>query len=117
MLLSAYENWPLLAAVALALIAGFFLGSFNLLKIIGFNAQARAFNGFISLLSIATGIFAIVNFTNIAFYVTLLNACVAFQVGHFFRLTVMRRGYIIVTSLSVAYLAIYTWAMLTTIPS
>ena len=51
------------------------------------------------------------------FYVTLLNACVAFQVGHFFRLTVMRRGYIIVTSLSVAYLAIYTWAMLTTIPS
>lgn len=117
MLLSASENWPLLAAVALALIAGFFLGSFNLLKIIGFNAQARAFNGFISLLSIATGIFAIVNFTNIAFYVTLLNACVAFQVGHFFRLTVMRRGYIIVTSLSVAYLAIYTWAMLTTIPS
>lgn len=116
-LLSEPENWPLLAAVALTLVAGFFLGSFNLLKIIGFNAQARAYNGFISLISIATGIFAIVNFTNIAFYVTLLNACVAFQVGHFFRLTVMRRGYIIVTSLMVAYIAIYIWAMLTHLPS
>lgn len=66
----------------------------------------------ISLISVATGLFAIINFTNIAFYVTILNACIAFQVGHFFRLTVMRRGYIVVVSLIVAYLGIYTWAML-----
>lgn len=112
LLLSDPGSWPMIAATFLTLIAGFFLGSFNLLKIIGFNAQARAYNGLLSLISIATGIFAIINFTNIAFYVTILNACVAFQVGHFFRLTVMRRGYIAVVALIVAYLGIYTWAIL-----
>lgn len=112
MLLSMPQIWPLLTAAALTLLTGFFLGCFNLIKIIGFNAQARAYNGLIALISIATGVFAIVNFTNIAFYLTVLNACVAFQVGHFFRLTVMRRGYIVVTTLMVAYLGIYVWAML-----
>lgn len=112
MLLSMPQIWPLLTAAALTLLTGFFLGCFNLIKIIGFNAQARAYNGLIALISIATGVFAIVNFTNIAFYLTVLNACVAFQVGHFFRLTVMRRGYIVVTTLMAAYLGIYVWAML-----
>lgn len=113
LLLSRPELYPMLAAVATAMLAGFFLGSFNLLKIIGFNAQARAFNGLITLLSIATGLFAIVNFTNITFYITLLNAGVAFQVAHFFRLNVMRRGYIAVAVLILIYLAIYTLTMLT----
>lgn len=112
MLLSMPQIWPLLTAAALTLLTGFFLGCFNLIKIMGFNAQARAYNGLIALISIATGVFAIVNFTNIAFYLTVLNACVAFQVGHFFRLTVMRRGYIVVTTLMAAYLGIYVWAML-----
>lgn len=111
MLIESPENWPLLAAVALTLLAGFFLGNLSFLKILGFNAQARAYNGLLTLISVATGVFAIVNFTNITFYVTLLNACVAFQVGHFFRFTVMRRGYITVTALMAAYLAIYVWAM------
>ena len=111
MLIESPESWPLLAAVALTLVAGFFLGNFSFLKILGFNAQARAYNGLISLISVATGVFALVNFTNIAFYVTLLNACVAFQVGHFFRMTVMRRGYIIVATLMACYLGIYIWAM------
>ncbi|MCM1355938.1 MAG: hypothetical protein NC212_05995 [Staphylococcus sp.] len=113
LILASPQSWPMLGSVVLSLLTGFFIGTLNLLKIIGFNAQARAYNGFLSLLSIATGIFAIVNFTNICFYVTLLNACVAFQVGHFFRFTGMRRGYVVVVSLMVAYLAIYTWAMLT----
>ncbi len=101
----------MLAAAALTLLTGLILGLLNLIKIIGFNAQARAFNGFLAILSISTGLFAIVNFTNIGFYLLLLNACVAFQVGHFFRFTVMKRGYIVVTFLMAAYLAIYVWAL------
>ena len=110
-LLSMPESWPLLAAVALTLLTGFVFGNLNLIKIMGFNAQARAYNGLLTILSIATGIFALVNFTNITFYIILLNACVAFQVGHFFRFTVMRRGYIAVVSLMAAYLGPYIWAM------
>lgn len=103
--------YPMLAAVALTLLTGFLLGSLNLIRIIGFNAQARSYNGLLSIVSIATGIFAIVNFTNVTFYVTLLNACVAFQVGHFFRFTVMKRGYIIMLSLIASYIALYVWAL------
>lgn len=110
-LLSMPESWPLLAAVTLTLLTGFVFGNLNLIKIMGFNAQARAYNGLLTILSIATGIFALVNFTNITFYIILLNACVAFQVGHFFRFTVMRRGYIAVVSLMAAYLGLYIWAM------
>lgn len=111
MLLSTPGGWPFLATVAFSLTLGFFTGLVNLIKIIGFNAQARAYNGLLMLISIATGIFAIVNFTNLPFYVTLLNACVAFQVGHFFRFTSMRRGYLFVTSFMAVYFGLYLWSM------
>ncbi len=111
-LLDTPQQWPMLAAAALTLLTGFIFGNLNLIKIIGFNAQARAYNGILIMLSISTGLFAIVNFTNLPFYMTLLNACVAFQVGHFFRFTVMRRGYIAVVTLMASYLAIYLWAMM-----
>lgn len=114
LILDSPAAWPIFAAVAVTLLTGFLLGNINLIKIIGFNARARAFNGLLTMISIATGIFAIVNFTNIAFYVILLNACVAIQVGHFFRFTVMRRGYIVVVSLMAIYLGIYIWTMLGT---
>lgn len=112
MLLADPSGWPMIAAAALTLLTGFLFGNINLIKILGFNAQARAYNGMLTMLSIATGIFAIINFTNLALYITLLNACVAFQVGHFFRFTVMRRGYIAVVTLMAAYFGIYLWAML-----
>lgn len=111
MLLSTPGGWPFLITVAFSLCLGFLTGMVNLIKIIGFNSQARAYNGLLMLISIATGVFAIINFTNLAFYVILLNACVAFQVGHFFRFTSMRRGYLFVTSFMVIYFGLYLWSM------
>lgn len=111
MLISQPGGWPFIATVAFSLLLGFFTGMINLIKIIGFNSQARAYNGLLTIVSIATGIFAIINFTNMAFYVILLNACVAFQIGHFFRFTAMRRGYLFVTFFMIIYLVLYLWAM------
>lgn len=111
MLLDAPGGLPFLATVAFTLSIGLLVGMANLIKIIGFNAQARAYNGFLTLISISTGVFAIVNFTNLPFYVTLLNACVAFQVGHFFRFTAMRCGYIFVLSFMAVYLGLYFWSL------
>lgn len=110
-LLEHRELYPLFAATALTLVTGFCLGSLNLIKILGFNAQARSYNGLLTLLAAYTGVLAVVNFTNLPFYLTLLNASVAFQVGHFFRFTVMRRGYVVVMVLMTAYAAIYVWTM------
>ncbi len=112
MLAETPGGWPFLSAVALTLAIGFFTGSINLLRILGFNARSRAINGLLSITGIATGVFAIVNFTHIATYVILLNVTVAFQVGHFFRATVNRRGYIFVLALLVAYTGLYIWSIL-----
>lgn len=112
MLVNLGVGWPFIVAVAATMFIGFFTGTINLLKIIGFNARARALNGLLSLVSIATGLFAIVNFTALPTYVVLLNACVAFQVGHFFRSTASRRGYIFVLSFIAVYIGLYIWNQL-----
>ena len=102
-LLQSPEALPFLCTVLLTMAIGFLLGSINLLRILGFNARARAYNGFLALLGIYTGILAIINFTALPDYMTLLNACVAFQVG---------RGYILIVLLFAAYTSLYLWANL-----
>lgn len=103
------DSWPLLCTAALTMVTGFLTGCVNLLRILGFNARSRSYNGFIAMLGIVTGVFAIVNFTALPVYLPLLNACVALQVGHFFRLTASRRGYIAVLLLLAAYTTLYIW--------
>ncbi|MCM1163899.1 MAG: hypothetical protein NC339_06605 [Muribaculaceae bacterium] len=100
---------PMLITVGFTLLTGFLLGMVNLIKIIGFNARSRAFNGMLVMVSAFTGVFAIVNFTHLYFYVTLLNACVAFQVGLFFRYVASQRGYILMLFLLASYACLYVW--------
>lgn len=100
---------PFLCTVALTLAVGFIAGVVSLVRILGFNARARAYNSFIAILGIFTGLLALINFTSINTYIPLLNACVAIQVGHFFRATANRRGYIVVVLLLAAYSALYAW--------
>lgn len=102
---------PLLATVAATMLAGIVVGMINLFRIMGFNSRARAYNGLLSVISILTGVFAVVNFTNLVFYVTLLNACVAFQVGLFFRYALQRRGYILILSLLAIYTGLWFWQL------
>lgn len=109
MLLSMPGGWPFLCTVALSMVTGFLFGSTALLRILGFNARARAYNGFLALLGIYTGVLALINFSALPDYVTLLNACVAFQTGHFFRATASRRGYIVILILLAAYAGLYIW--------
>ncbi len=99
--------WKPLAATAITLIAGFFMGSMVIIKVMTLNARSRALNGYLALLGISTAVFTLVNYENIYFYMTLLNATVAFQVAHFFRLIRVRTGYISVTLLILAYIAVY----------
>lgn len=108
-ILSDPSLYPVLATVAWTLVSGFIMGSINIFRFLGFNARHRAYNWLLLLLASATGIFAIVNFTNVAFYVVLLNALVAFQMGHFFRFMASRRGYIYVLLNMGVYVALYVW--------
>lgn len=110
LLLETPGIWPYLCTVLLTMAVGFICGTTALLRILGYNARARAYNGFLALLGVYTGVLAIINFTALDTYVPLLNACVAMQVGHFFRASATRRGYIVILALIAAYAGLYFWA-------
>lgn len=84
----------------------------NLLKILSYNSRIRAYNGFLTLMLGATGLFAILNFNNFAFYIPLLNCLTAYQIAHFFTYRRNRRSYIPILLLVVCYLAFYLWGIL-----
>ena len=84
----------------------------NLLKILSYNSRVRAYNGFLTLLLFATGVFAIFNFNNFAFYIPLLNCLAAYQIAHFFTYRRNRRSYIPILVLVGSYIGFYAWGVL-----
>lgn len=84
----------------------------NLLKILSYNSRVRAYNGFLTLLLCATGVFIVLNFNNFAFYIPLLNALTAYQIAHFFTYRRNCRSYIPILILMAVYLASYVWGVL-----
>lgn len=109
LLLELNGGLPFVAAVGFTLLLGFSMWLLNILRILSFNARDRAYNGLLLLIGVATSLYAVVNFTYLPFYVTLLNACVAFQVGLFFRYTASRRGYIYILLMLASYFGLYFW--------
>lgn len=105
-------GWPAIAATAFTIFLLLTMGAVVAFRFLGLNARYRAFNGFLILLSLSTAVFAVVNFTNLPFYLMLLDACLAIQVGHFFRITASRRGYIAMLIAMGGYIGIYFWAIL-----
>ena len=56
----------------------------NMFRLISYKAQRRAYNGFFSVLTIATIIMACVDYTNMLNYLPVLNLCFAIHAGHSF---------------------------------
>lgn len=112
LLFSRPEALPLTASVITTLIAGLYFGCANLIKVLAFNAKSRAFNGLLCAVGVATGLLCIIDFTNIAFYVTLLNAVTAMQAGLYMRLYATRRGYLALLLMLGAYAGCYVFTFL-----
>lgn len=106
------ERLTYTSALAFTLLLGIILGLINFIKIYAYNARARAMNGLLSTVSIATGIFAVINYTNSQFYILMLDCCVAFQMGHFFRLYLHSRAYLLAIALMGIYGTLYFWAIM-----
>ncbi len=107
------EALPAVAAIGLTLLVALFAGFFASAKIYSFNARARAFNGFLTVVSVLTAVMLFVDFTNFIFYVTLLNALAAIQVAHCNEIYITRRVYLLMLLLPVAYTAIFIWRVVT----
>lgn len=82
--LSIKEMALAIVVVAFAAVAAVVTLSLNLIKTISYNAKCRAYNGFLAIMTIATLLLIIVDFNNLATYVTLLNFLAAYQVAHAF---------------------------------
>lgn len=101
-----------LVVTGFTLLSGLGFMAVNLLKILSYNSKIRAYNGFLTLLLIATGIFILLNFNNFPFYIPVLNCLTAYQISHFFTYRRNRRSYIPILLLATVYLAFYAWSIL-----
>lgn len=109
--IGSIETLQLSVSVGLTLLLCMIFGTLNIIKIFNYNAQTRSYNGFISLLSIATSLFVLLDYPNLAIYIPTLNCCTAFQIGHFFATYDSRRSYIAIIGIIMVYATLYLWTL------
>ncbi|MDE6316989.1 MAG: hypothetical protein K2L73_01150 [Muribaculaceae bacterium] len=105
--LSVLDMVTAFSAVGVTVIVGFAAMCVNLIKILSYNAKFRAYNGFLTLLFIATVLFSIVDYVNLSVYYPLLCLTSAYQVAHYFSAHKQRGAVWVVLSVQIVYLIIY----------
>ena len=106
-LLSSGESWLLLTVVIASAVLLVALMIVNLMQIYSYKTQIRAYNGFFSVLSIATMIMMAADYGNILSYLPVLNCCIAVQVAHTFTISDNPRRFIGIVLLLAACVASY----------
>lgn len=101
-----------LAVAAFTLFTGGFFIVVNLMKILSYNSRVRAYNGFLTMTLIATGIYILFDFGSFRFYLPLLNCLTAYQAAHFFTYRRSRRSYIPILLLILTYCGFYAWSLI-----
>lgn len=82
--LNSMQSLTMISSVAFAVITVVALMAVNLIKIYSYKAQPRAYNGFFSILTIATIIIMAIDYGNMLNYLPVLNCCLAIQIAHTF---------------------------------
>ncbi len=109
--LDIYEAIYMIVTAALTVLLCISMWVLNLMRVIGFNMQTRAYNGFFALLSLAVIVLILVDYGNFEVYVPLLNCCTAFQVAHFVTVRRSKYGYLWLVGLLVIYATLYLWGV------
>lgn len=107
-----YVSMPLLCAIILSAAVGVLFLISNLMKLLSYNAQIRAYNGFFILMLFSSMILMIVNTDAIAAYIPVLNLAAAYQTAHFFAERRHRRSYIAILATFLPFIAIYLWNLI-----
>ncbi len=81
-------------AIATMLIMSFTVTLLNIIKVYGFNARTRAFNGILATLTMWTIAFTITDYGHALTYMPLLSALSAMQLTLWFRIAAKSRSYI-----------------------
>lgn len=102
-----------LGVSALVIIAGICFTSANLIKVYSYNSRTRAFNGYYTVMFLATVLLTIIDFNNLISYLPLLMAMTAYQASHFFIPQNSGRhnwiGIVILLAISWSLFAWYIW--------
>ncbi len=109
--LSAAEMWQMLVSIGFSVLVCVGAWFANLVKILSYNAQTRAYNGFFAMLSLASILVMLIDFTNYIIYVPLINCCAALQLGHLFTIYESRRSYLGILGVFAFYLGLYIWGV------
>lgn len=109
--LSAAEMWQMLVSIGFSVLVCVGAWFANLVKILSYNAQTRAYNGFFAMLSLASILVMLIDFTNYIIYVPLINCCAALQLGHLFTIYESRRSYLGILGVFALYLGLYIWGV------
>ena len=96
---------PVIVNVVLTVITGTIFGAMNALTLISYRRQLRAYNGFFTVLALATTLLLAVDVANVLTYLAVLNVCLAVQAAHFFTTTRLNKSYILFILLVVANMA------------
>ncbi len=83
----------------------------NVIKIYGFNAQTRAFNGLLSIITLFSIIFCLIDWGNLLAYLPLLYCLTAMQATLFFRFNLERRGYLAALFIVILSTATFFWSL------
>lgn len=100
---------PLAATVAFMLVWCMLMLMHNLYRVYSYNARARALNGLMASMTVATMVLAVVCFGAPDSYLPPLMCFTAVQTALFFRINYERRSYIWVLSLAGVCAVLYIW--------
>ncbi len=99
-----------LSVSAFFIIMGITFTCANLMKVYSYNAKTRSFNGYYTLLLLATIVLTAIDFNNLTNYLPLLMAMVAYQASHFFvSHNTGKRSWIGIAVLMAICWAIFIW--------
>lgn len=81
----------------------------NVLQIINYKMQVRAYNGFFLVLTIFTMIMMAVDYNNVMVYLPLLNLCLSIQIAHSFTIKKYLRRYIPYLLFVFSCIGVFVW--------
>lgn len=105
----AMYSTPQLVAMGTTLAAAVVATLMNVIKVYGFNARTRSFNGLLAMLTLWTAIATVVDFGHAIDYMALLTALAAMQITLYYHLWFERRSYITVIAVTILFIIVFLW--------
>lgn len=86
--------------------AGTLFGIANILTLMSYRQQLRAYNGFLNVMAVATVLFMAIDISNVGAYIVVVNMLTALQTAHFFTIRKFPKLYVAFFALLLADIAL-----------